>query len=56
MSNIAKTQSKLGFWKRLTQAFEAMEKTETDHMWDEIVRLRAHQSELEKELQTRSHC
>ena len=51
MSNISKTQTaKLGFWKRLALAFEAIEKTETDYMWDEIVRLRTRQSELEQEL------
>jgi hypothetical protein len=55
MSTITETQStKLGFWKRLALAFEAIEKTETDFIWDEIVKLRARQNELEEELRAAS--
>ena len=55
MSNISKTQSaKLGFWKRLALAFEAIEKTEIEYMQDEITKLKLHQNALEKELRARS--
>lgn len=55
MSNISETQpAKLGFWKRLALAFEAAEKTETDYMWDEIIKLRTRQNELEQELRATS--
>lgn len=51
MSNTTETQpTKLSFWKRLALIFEAMEKTETDYLRDEIVSLRKRQSKLEQEL------
>ena len=55
MSNISENQpAKLGFWKRLALAFEAIEKTETEYMWDEIVKLKTRQSKLEQEFRAPS--
>lgn len=54
MSNISETQpTKFRFWERLTLAFEAIEKTETDYIWNEVATLRTRQMELERELRTR---
>lgn len=54
MSNITETQpAKPSFWERIALAFEAIEKTETDYMWDEVVKLRTRQMELENELRAR---
>lgn len=54
MSNISETQpTKLSFWERLAIAFEAVEKTETEYMWDEVAKLKTRQMELERELRAR---